>query len=47
MKKTLAIMLALIMVLAMAPAFAEGDVAQIGETKYEKMVKLLNCWRTA
>ena len=37
MKKTLAIMLALIMVLAMAPAFAEGDVAQIGETKYETL----------
>ena len=34
MKKTLAIMLALIMVLAMVPAFAEGEVAQIGETKY-------------
>ena len=37
MKKTLAIMLVLIMVLAMAPAFAEGDVAQIGETKYETL----------
>ena len=34
MKKTLAIMLALIMVLAMVPAFAEGEVAQIGGTKY-------------
>ena len=34
MKKTLAIMLALIMVLAMIPAFAEGEVAQIGGTKY-------------
>ena len=34
MKKTLAIMLALIMVLAMVPAFAEGKVAQIDEIKY-------------
>lgn len=36
MKKTLAIMLALIMVLALAPtvAFAAGDVAWIGETGY-------------
>lgn len=29
MKKTLAIMLALIMVLAMVPAMAEGEVARI------------------
>ena len=34
MKKLLAILLALVMVLAMVPAFAEGEVAQIGETKY-------------
>ena len=34
MKKTLAIMLALVMVLTMIPAFAEGEVAQIGGTKY-------------
>ena len=39
MKKTLAIMLALIMVLALAPtvAFAAGDVAWIGETGYETL----------
>lgn len=34
MKKLLAIMLALVMVLAMVPAFAEGDVAQIDGAKY-------------
>lgn len=34
MKKLLAILLALIMMLTMIPAFAEGEVAQIGETKY-------------
>ena len=34
MKKLLAILLALVMVLAMIPAFAEGEVAQIGGTKY-------------
>ena len=34
MKKLLAILLALIMMLAMIPAFAEGEVAQIGGTKY-------------
>ena len=34
MKKLLAILLALIMMLTMVPAFAEGEVAQIGETKY-------------
>lgn len=34
MKKSLAILLALIMMLTMIPAFAEGEVAQIGETKY-------------
>ncbi len=34
MKKLLAILLALVMVLAVVPAFAEGEVAQIGETKY-------------
>ena len=34
MKKSLAILLALIMMLTMVPAFAEGEVAQIGGTKY-------------
>ena len=34
MKKLLAILLALVMVLTMIPAFAEGEVAQIGGTKY-------------
>ena len=34
MKKLLAILLALIMMLTMIPAFAEGEVAQIGGTKY-------------
>ena len=34
MKKLLAILLALVMVLAVVPAFAEGEVAQIGGTKY-------------
>ena len=34
MKKTLAIMLALIMVLAMVPALAEGVVARIGSVEY-------------
>lgn len=34
MKKSLAILLALIMMLTMIPAFAEGEVAQIGETEY-------------
>ena len=38
MKKTLAIMLALIMVLAMVPALAEGvKVAKIGSTEYETL----------
>ena len=41
MKKTLAIMLALIMVLAMVPAFAEGEVAQIGGTKYATLDKAI------
>ena len=41
MKKTLAIMLALIMVLAMVPAFAEGEVAQIGGTKYAALDKAI------
>lgn len=34
MKKTLAIMLALIMVLAMVPALADGVVARIGTDEY-------------
>ena len=34
MKKLLAILLALIVMLTMIPAFAEGEVAQIGGTKY-------------
>ena len=34
MKKLLAILSALVMVLTMIPAFAEGEVAQIGGTKY-------------
>ena len=34
MKKTLAIMLALIMVLAMVPAMAEGEVARIATAEY-------------
>ena len=34
MKKTLAIMLALIMVLAMVPALADGEVARIGTAEY-------------
>ena len=34
MKKLLAILLALVMMLTMIPAFAEGEVAQIGGTKY-------------
>ena len=34
MKKLLAILLALIMMLTMIPAFAEGGVAQIGSTQY-------------
>ena len=37
MKKLLAILLALIMMLTMIPAFAEGEVAQIGGTKYETL----------
>lgn len=38
MKKTLAIMLALIMVLAMVPALAEGvKVAKIGTVEYETL----------
>ena len=44
MKKTLAIMLALIMVLALVPtvAFAAGEVAWIGETKYETLEAAVN-----
>ena len=34
MKKLLAILLALIVMLTMIPAFAEGEVAQIGGIKY-------------
>lgn len=42
MKKTLAIMLALIMVLAMVPALAEGvKVAKIGSTEYETLDKAI------
>ena len=38
MKKSLAVMLALIMVLAMVPALADGvKVAKIGSTEYETL----------
>ncbi|MDD6044733.1 MAG: hypothetical protein PUC76_03685 [Clostridia bacterium] len=42
MKKLLAILLALIMMLAMIPAFAEGEVAQIGEKKYATLDEAIN-----
>ena len=44
MKKTLALILTFIMVLALVPtvAFAAGEVAWIGETKYETLEAAVN-----